>query len=51
MGMSNVVRSLRSSIIEYPTMADAEEAMRRLEGAEIQGTPVRLEIMAVCLLC
>jgi hypothetical protein len=28
-------------------MADAEDAMRRLEGVEIHGAPIRLEIMPV----
>ncbi|BEI81809.1 hypothetical protein CcaverHIS002_0209690 [Cutaneotrichosporon cavernicola] len=31
-------------VIEFPSMADAEDAIRRLQGAEIQGTPVKLEI-------
>lgn len=36
-----------SSVIEYPTAVDAEDAIRRLEGVEIQGVPVRLEIAQV----
>lgn len=28
-------------------MADAEDAIRRLQGAEIQGVPVKLEISTV----
>lgn len=29
-------------------MVDAEDAIRRLEGVEIQGVPVKLEIVQVC---
>ncbi|EJT50664.1 mRNA binding protein [Trichosporon asahii var. asahii CBS 8904] len=32
------------SVIEYPSMADAEDAIRRLDGTEIHGVPVKLEI-------
>lgn len=37
------------SVIEFPTMADAEDAIRRLDGSEIQGVPVKLEIATVCI--
>lgn len=32
------------SVMEYPTMADAEDAIRRLDGTEIHGVPVRVEV-------
>ncbi|RXK39189.1 hypothetical protein M231_03546 [Tremella mesenterica] len=31
-------------VIEYPTMGEAEEAMSRLAGVDINGQPVRLEL-------
>lgn len=47
--MGNVCSYARAngSVIEFPTMADAEDAIRRLQGAEIQGVPVKLEISTV----
>nr|XP_031860751.1 uncharacterized protein CI109_003795 [Kwoniella shandongensis]KAA5527823.1 hypothetical protein CI109_003795 [Kwoniella shandongensis] len=33
-----------NGIIEYPTLDDAEEAVKRLEGVDINGVPVTLEI-------
>jgi arginine/serine-rich splicing factor 4/5/6 len=35
-----------NGVIEFPSMADAEDAIRRLNGADIQGVPVKLEIAA-----
>ncbi|KLT43516.1 hypothetical protein CC85DRAFT_48831 [Cutaneotrichosporon oleaginosum] len=36
-----------NGVIEFPSMADAEDAIRRLSGSEIQGVPVKLELQAV----
>ena len=38
---------LTTSVIEYPTMAEAEEAMRRLAGVDINGQPVKLEFVRI----
>ncbi|RSH82672.1 uncharacterized protein EHS24_007666 [Apiotrichum porosum] len=42
---ADVDRFTGHGVIEYPTMVDAEDAIRRLEGVEIQGVPVKLEIV------
>ena len=40
-------RSLMSSIIEFPSMPEAEDAITRLTGQEIRGIPVKLELAPV----
>lgn len=41
------IRSLTMSIIEFPTIADAEDVLRRLDGADLNGARVQLEIVPV----
>jgi hypothetical protein len=39
--------SLISSVIAFPTQAEAEEAVGKLAGMDINGTPVTVEISTV----
>lgn len=38
------------SVIAFPSIADAEEAIDRLKGVDINGQPVTLELAAVCII-
>jgi hypothetical protein len=40
-------RKTDNSIIEFPTLADAEDAIRRLDGLDLNGARVQLEIVPV----
>jgi arginine/serine-rich splicing factor 4/5/6 len=40
--------ALTRRILEFPTMAEAEEAISKLAGIDINGTPVTVEISHVC---